>query len=97
MRAEVSFLKYENDAMLSRLFVIREAAGEISRRSAGNPISSAPSPPLPFPPPVLRRLDKPLRARSALHSYRIHLDEHANDFIIMSATREPTVSNSRAR
>lgn len=78
--------------MLSRLFVIREAAGEISRRSAGNPISSLP--PLPT---VLRRLDKPLRTRSALHSYRIHLDEHANDFIIMSATGEPTVSNSRAR
>lgn len=37
--AEVSFLNYENDA--SRLFVIREAAGEISRRSTG---SSEPTP-----------------------------------------------------
>lgn len=40
--------------MLSRLFVICEAAGEISRRSAGNPIS-----------PPLRRLDKPTSTQRA--------------------------------
>ncbi|KYM89467.1 hypothetical protein ALC53_02306 [Atta colombica] len=39
--------------------------------------------------PSLRYLDEP--THSALHSSRIHFEEHANDFIIMSASRGPTV------
>lgn len=58
-QAEVSFLNYENDA--SRLFVIREAAGEISRRSTqqrANPISTFFRPPYDVP-------DKPTSTQRA--------------------------------
>lgn len=95
----MSFLNYENDA--SRLFVIREAAGEISRRSTG---SSEPTVSTFFRPPydVLTNL----RAHSALHSSRIHLEEHANDFIITkrvsdrpfgSCTRIDSLARARSR
>lgn len=59
-RAEVSFLNYENDA--SRLFVKREAAGEISRRSA---VAGQPPPFLRSSALLLRCPDKPTGAQRA--------------------------------
>lgn len=63
----------------SRLFVIREAAGEISRRSADYTASAT----------LFLRSSAPLTMSRqiyehavALHSFRIHPEEHANDFII---------------
>lgn len=88
-RAEVSFLNYKNDA---RLFVIREAAGEISRRS------TASSEPAPFlrSSALLTMSWQTYEHTAALHSSRIHPEEHANDFIITSASQADRLARALA-
>lgn len=78
-RAEVSFLNYERTTPVGCLLYEKRRVKLVvvpHRRQRAGPVSYASSRPLPYG--ALTNL----RARSALHSCRIHPEEHANDFII---------------